>query len=155
MTFFNKLKKKVSCFVQSAAQKSGEVMEITKLNMNIKTEKDGIESLYHQLGEYCFQKYNNGETNDSTVAGLCEKVKIHLENIDFFEVKINEIKNMVVCSSCGNKILKTNKFCSKCGAKVNAQEEQVEEKVEWVEEKTEQAELEKKENSDGGENTEL
>jgi rRNA maturation endonuclease Nob1 len=154
MAFLNNLKDKVGNLAQSAAQKSGEVVEITKLNMNIKTEKEGIESLYQQLGEYCFRKYASGETDDQKVTELCEQVKIHLENIDFFEEKINEIKNMVVCPSCGNKILKANKFCGKCGAKVNAQEEQVEEKAELAEEKTEQAEPEQKNDNDGEESTE-
>lgn len=147
MTFFNKLKGKAGCFAQKAAKKSGKMMEITKLNMNISTEKEALKSLYHELGEYCFKKYTSGETNDSTVAELCEEVKIHLENIDFFNEKINEVKNMTVCSSCGNEMLKTNEFCGKCGVKVNAKGEQ-------VEEKSEKAEPVKSEDSDDGQNAE-
>lgn len=126
ITFLNNLKGKVGNLAQTAAQKSSQMMEITKLNINIKTEKDGIVSLYQQLGEYCFQKCKDSENEDQEINKICEKVKIHLENIDFFEAKIDEIKKMVICPACGQKVLKTNKYCGKCGVELGSGEGQTE-----------------------------
>lgn len=122
MAFFSNLREKVG----SMTRKSNKVMEIKKLKKNIRTEEDGLKVLYRKLGEYCFEKYITGEINDSIVAELGEDIKIHLENINFFQEKIKEIKNTVLCSSCGSKTLKTNKFCDKCGAKLGAKDERKE-----------------------------
>jgi hypothetical protein len=130
VAFFSNFKEKVSGFAQNAAQKSGEVVEVTKLNISINTEEEGIKELYCELGEYCFKKFINGDESDSTVIGFCEKIKIHQENIKYLKERINEIKNIVICSSCGNSVLKTNEFCGKCGAKVEAEAEVAEEMVE-------------------------
>lgn len=114
MAIFNKIGKKINIIAKNAVNKSSEVMEISKLNLNINTEEDGLSDLYRQLGEYCFEKYNNGETTDKNVAEICEDIKIHLENISYFKEKINEIKKVIICANCGKENSKTNEVCSKC-----------------------------------------
>lgn len=123
MAILNKLGKKFNCLAKNAVQKSSEVMEITKLNLNINTEEDALNDLFIKLGKYCFEKYTNGDITDNTVAELCEEVKIHQENISYFREKIREIKNQIICASCGKENLKTNEVCSKCGKSLAVKDE--------------------------------
>ena len=123
MTFFSNLRDKVSGLAKSAAQKSGEVMEITKLNMNIKTEKEGIRDLYIKLGEYCFLECAKGEITDPQVAKWVKQIKTHQDNIAFYNEKINEIKEMLSCPACGHQVAKTETFCGRCGIRIQGEQE--------------------------------
>jgi len=114
MAIINKIGKKINVFAKNAVQKSNEVMEISKLNVNINTEEDGLNDLYRKLGEYCFEKYTNGETKDNTIEEIAKEILIHQENIVYFKEKINEIKNVIVCPACGKENIKTKDICSKC-----------------------------------------
>ncbi|WZL71374.1 hypothetical protein QBE51_08565 [Defluviitalea saccharophila] len=90
---FDNLSKKIGAAAQSAAKKSGEVVEITKLNLNINAEEESIKKLYIELGKYCFDKYNSNTEGDETILELCTKIKTHKENIDTLNQKISEIKS--------------------------------------------------------------
>jgi len=114
MAIFNKLGKKINGIAKNAVQKSSEVMEITKFNVNINTEEEALNDLFVKLGKYCFNKYTNGETADNSVAEICNEIKIHQENINYFKEKIRELKNVIICVSCGKENPNTNELCSKC-----------------------------------------
>ena len=126
MAIFNKLGKKINGLAKNAVQKSSEVMEITKLNVNINTEEEGLNDLFIKLGKYCFEKYIKGETTDNTVAEICKEIKIHQENINYFKEKVNEIKNVITCASCGKENPKTNEMCGKCGKPLVGKDEIIE-----------------------------
>lgn len=120
MAMFDNLGKKIGDLAQNAAKKSGDMVEVTKLNINIKTEEDSIEALYDEIGKYCYIRYEAGNENDSSIVELCDKIKDHKEKIGALKDKINEIKNVFLCEKCGSEISKTSTFCGSCGAKVEA-----------------------------------
>lgn len=93
MAMFDNLGKKIGVVAQSAAKKSGEVVEVTKLNLNINSEEESIKKLYIELGKYCFDKFESSTEDDGTVLDICNKIKTHKENIDNLNQKITEIKN--------------------------------------------------------------
>ncbi len=118
MALFDNLGKKLGDVAQNAAKKSSEMVEITKINMSIKSEEDSINKIYNEIGKHCFGKFENGNESDSAIIEFCEKIKNHKANINGYEEKINEIKNIRICEDCGNEIIRTSTFCSKCGAKI-------------------------------------
>lgn len=117
MAFLENLGKKVGEAAQAAAKKSGELVEITKLNVNIGSEEDKIQKLYTQIGKTIFEKYSKEGTVDSDVQQSCEEIKVHEQNIKALKEKIMEVKNIKLCISCGTEMERTQIFCSKCGAK--------------------------------------
>lgn len=120
MALFNNLGRKIEGIAQNAAKKSGEMVELKKINTNINAEEESIKQLYGEIGKYCFEKFGNGTENDAAILELCQKIKIHQENIRFYKERINTIKNIVVCPACENKIEIGSAFCNKCGAKIKA-----------------------------------
>ena len=52
MAFFGDLGKKVSEAAQTAVKKSGELVEITKLNMSIGSEEEKINEIIELLDRY-------------------------------------------------------------------------------------------------------
>lgn len=117
MAFFENLGKKVGEAAQAAAKKSGELVEVTKLNVNINSEEDKIQKQYLQIGKSIYEKYNASGVAEDEVKQFCETIKVHEQNIKTLRDKIAEVKGTKQCFSCGTEMEKTQVFCSKCGAK--------------------------------------
>ena len=93
MAFFDNIGKKVGDVAQSAAKKSGELIEINKLNSNVGKEEDDIESLYNEIGKQVYQRYLQDLLDNEEYRASCESIKGHEENIAALKAKIEEIKN--------------------------------------------------------------
>jgi Uncharacterized protein conserved in bacteria len=117
MAFLENLGKKVGEAAQAAAKKSGELVEITKLNVNIGSEEDKIQKLYTQIGKAVYDKYSATGESDTSVTENCEAIKLHEQNIKALKDKILEVKSVKHCVSCGTEMEKAQLFCSKCGAR--------------------------------------
>lgn len=117
MAFFENLGKKVGEAAQAAAKKSGDLVETTKLNVNINSEEDKIQKLYTQIGKTLYEKYTAGGAVPEDAIETFEAIKVHEQNIRALKDKVLEIKGSKLCVSCGAEIDKDQLFCSKCGAK--------------------------------------
>lgn len=124
MSLFDNLGKKLGDAAQNAVKKSGEMVEITKINLSIKSEEDSLSKIYSEIGKYSFDKFENGNENDSKIIDLCEKIRSHMVSIDAYKEKINQIRNVKICENCGSETLRTNAFCGKCGAKIENDDKQ-------------------------------
>ena len=113
MAFFENLGKAA----QAAAKKSGELVEVTKLNVNINSEEDKIQKLYAQIGESIYEKYSASGVTEDEVKETCETIKVHEQNIKALRDKIAEIRGTKQCVSCGAELEKNQIFCSRCGTK--------------------------------------
>jgi hypothetical protein len=125
MTLINNLGKKLGGIAQNAAKKSGDVVEITKLNLNINSEEDSIKKVFYEMGKYCYEGFERGEVTDEILIEFCNKIKEHKEIICSYNAKINQIKNIVICPSCGSEVEKIYTFCGKCGKELNEETEQI------------------------------
>ena len=120
MDFLENLGKRVGEAAQAVAKKSGGLVEITKLTVNINSEEDRIQKLYTQIGKSIFEKYSVSGVTEHEAREFCETIKLHEQNIKALRVKIAEIKGTKQCVGCGTDMEKTQMFCSKCGAKNEA-----------------------------------
>jgi DNA-directed RNA polymerase subunit RPC12/RpoP len=117
MAFLENLGKKVGEAAQAAAKKSGELVETTKLNVNINSEEDKIQKIYTQIGKTLFERYSATGVADDDVKESLEAVKVHEQNIKALKDKIMDVKGTKPCINCGTEMDKAQIFCSKCGAK--------------------------------------
>lgn len=117
MAFFENLGKKVGEAAQAAAKKSGELVEVTKLNVNINSEEDKVQKLYSQIGKVIYEKYAASGAADEGIQELCESIKAHEQTIKSLRDKIAEVKGTKSCVGCGTEMEREQIFCSKCGAK--------------------------------------
>ncbi len=121
MAFFDNMGKKLGEAAQAAAKKSGELVEVTKLNVNINSEEDKIQKLYTQIGKKVFEKYSEAGTADADFIEDCEAIKVHELNVKNLREKILEVKNMKQCTGCGAELERNQIFCSKCGTRNDVQ----------------------------------
>lgn len=113
MAFFDDVKK----ISKNIADKGKDVIEITKINSQISTEKDKIKDLYVKIGEEVYKAFVEGQ--GSAYDESCAQIKEIEANIEELNAKVLELKNASKCPSCGAEVTKETAFCPKCGAKLN------------------------------------
>ncbi len=113
MAFFDDVKK----IGKNISDKGKDVIEITKLNAQIGSEKDKIQDLYVKIGQEVYTAYKAGE--ETPFAALTAEISAIESNIDELNAKILEIKDAVKCPSCGAEAAKETAYCSKCGTKIS------------------------------------
>lgn len=117
MDFIKNITKKVTETAKVAAKKSGEMVELTKLKMNISSEEDKIEKEYAQMGKIVFETFERGEKVGEEFEAHCEKIASYRENIKAMKDQILKLKNVKTCPECGEEVDSEALFCPKCGAK--------------------------------------
>lgn len=117
MAFFDNLGKKVGEAAQSVSKKSGELVEITKLNMSINSEEDKIKKKYSEIGKKAYEIFLQDPDSASAFLEECEEISQSQSSIDDLKAKIMQAKNLKKCVGCGAELEKSIVFCSKCGAK--------------------------------------
>lgn len=84
--------KKSEELAQTAAKKSGEILEITKLNKKIKEEERSIESKYMEIGKIMFEKYSDSKEIPEEITDYIRTIQIKMEVISNLNVKVEEIR---------------------------------------------------------------
>jgi len=102
---------------QAAAKKSSELVEVTKLNMNVNSEEDKIQKIFNQIGKTVYDKFKTDGSIIPEFTELCESVKVHEDTVASLKQKILEVKNIKSCVNCGAEMEAISQFCVKCGAK--------------------------------------
>jgi ribosomal protein L40E len=113
----SKIAKSVSDEAVNVAKKSGELIEITKLNNAISTEEDKINAVLPKMGNIIYQRFKNGENIDPELLTYCNKIEDIKANIAALKQKILEVKNIKICPGCNSELSPEVVFCPKCGAK--------------------------------------
>jgi len=130
MAFLNNITKKVTETAKAAAKKSGDIVEVTKLNMSIGTEEEKIEKIYLEIGKMVYDVYLKGEEIATPFKEQCEKIKEREQYIKELKNKLHELKGIKICSSCGEVLDINVNFCSNCGAKQESPEITSDKKIE-------------------------
>ena len=117
MALFDNLGKKVGNLAQATAKKSGEVIEVTKLNMNINSEEDGIKKAFLEMGGICYKLFEENALQQEQLIPLCTQVQVRKAKIVELRQRINTARGIKICPNCGAEIELTTPFCSKCGSK--------------------------------------
>ncbi len=134
MAFLDKL----NTFTKNVSDKANDVIELTKLNGKINSEKAEIDSLLKQIGNHYYEKHTAGEAVDSEISELIAAVDAHNAAIRETEAQIKALREEpaavapaaavpaaapvggIVCPSCGKQNVSGTKFCSECGSKLEA-----------------------------------
>ena len=133
MAFFDKL----NDLAKNISDKTGEAIEINKLNSKISLEKKEIAQLMQKIGEFYYEKYKKGEVSHSTLLEYFTAIDEHHLAVSEAQAEIEQIKAVsesnktdapapamqsagILCSSCGAENDSQKKFCSECGAKLEA-----------------------------------
>ncbi len=83
---------KVGSMAKKAADKTGDMVEIGKLNAKIMSQKQGITSAKEEIGGILFEKYQKGEEMADELSKLCQQIQNIENEIASLQKEIQEIK---------------------------------------------------------------
>lgn len=115
MAIFEDMLSRAKVLAEVAGKKTSEVVETTKVKMEISQIQREVASLYEGLGRLVYDGRKSGESVeemiDACVAHLDEQ-NAYLEEL---HDRLLEGKSAVRCAACGSVNDDTARFCNHCG----------------------------------------
>lgn len=118
--FLNKL----GDMAKNAADKGGDVIEISRLNAKISTEQTNIVTVKQKIGDFYYERFGTDIEYPAEVTELCQQIKLCEDTIAALQEEIGVLKGESPsesegkCPACGASNSLGTKFCGECGAKL-------------------------------------
>ena len=79
---------KLNAFAKTAADKTNELVEDTRLKTQILNDEKSIRELERKIGAYYYKKFAAGESVDEAVSEYCTAISVHNANIDVYKRQV-------------------------------------------------------------------
>ena len=122
MSFFEEFKRNATDVANKAVKKTGELTNIAKLGISVKSNEAKLSSVFEEIGYMFYEAQSTGADHTSDIASLimkADKIKADIENT---KKEIAKLKKVVICTGCGNEVSEEASFCPHCGAKIEKPE---------------------------------
>ena len=115
MNDFNAILGKMRNLANAASKKTEEVVEASKLKLQIVSLNGEISKAYEELGRLIYDAAKKNESIGEEMDAAMAKIDELLEKVAELEGKENEIKKVRTCGNCGASCAADAAFCSRCG----------------------------------------
>lgn len=102
----------------AASKKATEVLEATKLNLQVFDLNTEVEILYKEIGKLVYDTHMGIEVSQEDVDNKILLVDEKLATVAELKEKLASYKTSNKCPSCGRECEKEDTFCSGCGAQL-------------------------------------
>lgn len=109
----------------TVAKKSSELVEISKLTVNINSLESNIKKMYSEIGTIIADKHEKGIYIDPELVSKCDEILRFKNDINEMQTKIFKLKSKKVCPNCRHEVESEIKFCPHCGAELPLEEENI------------------------------
>ena len=99
----------------SAAQKTGELVEIGKLKLACSCTQDKIDDAFIVLGKSIYSAEKKGTDEEYKIQQTIAEIDSLYEKLAEQEEELMVLKNCKKCASCGSMMERNAAFCSRCG----------------------------------------
>ncbi len=104
---------------RQVSQKTGDTLEMAKLNMKIFDLNTEIGVSMREIGKIVYDTHTGKVTDENALSEIIKSVDEKNAEIESYKAKLAEFKKSVVCAVCGETCSKGDTFCKKCGAKLD------------------------------------
>ena len=101
-----------------AGKKTGDMVEISKLKLQISQLNSDIKHIYVKLGNAVYTMKKGDFENPELVDSLTEEIDLLVGKRIELEKKLAAAKKMVHCSACGHNNPAGSAYCLRCGNKI-------------------------------------
>ncbi len=127
--FFTEFGETISKTAKDIGTRADSFISGQKIRTKIMAEERAIDRTLEDIGTVIYEKYVNGEPVDEAVTTLCEEITRRKVNIAKYREKAAKMKGRKVCPACGASVPADARFCMKCGAPCEDEEEAPEQEV--------------------------
>lgn len=89
--FFEDIVDRISDTAETVGKKAGEVVEVQKIKGRIRTLERNNRRDFRDLGRMVYERYKNGEVQESEFFDLCENISEREDEIKVYELEIENI----------------------------------------------------------------
>ena len=115
MDFLDQVKKTAADVAQKVSQKSGELVEISKIKYEVYDLNSDIKKLYTEIGKNVYALMRRDELPEE-VSMKCEIIEAKLAKIEALKRKEKNLKQQITCPVCHRECGKDDAVCPYCGA---------------------------------------
>ncbi|MBQ2613863.1 MAG: hypothetical protein IJB80_00825 [Clostridia bacterium] len=115
MDFLDQVKKTAADVAQKVGQKSGELVEISKIKYEVYDLNSDIKKLYTEIGKNVYALMRRDELPEE-VSMKCEIIEAKLAKIEALKRKEKNLKQQITCPVCHRECGKDDAVCPYCGA---------------------------------------
>lgn len=98
------------------SHKANDVVEVSKLRLSVVSLGSDIDKVYQKLGLMIYEMVKAGTANQDLVNGCVAEIDALKTKLEEANQKIDELKNVRRCDSCGNAVDISAQFCPMCGS---------------------------------------
>ncbi len=114
MAFFDEISKRMN----GVAQTAQKTAEIARLQRQINSEENEFYELFAEIGKLYYNCRQRSVAPGETMDQLCDRVDALAQHIEQMKLKLDEIKQIRRCQSCGSVQNSASRFCANCGARL-------------------------------------
>lgn len=108
--------------VKSAAEvvgkKAGQLVDISKLRINVSELNNEINKRLIELGQYVYDQKKDGEIDENVIQEKIAEIDDLHGQLSTVVQEMGVIQNKIACPVCGKQCPTNAEFCAYCGAKL-------------------------------------
>lgn len=115
---FDSLMGKVKQGVSAGAKKTEQVVNVSKLKMEVGNVNKEINSTYEKLGKAFFEMRNSDQPEEQILVSFCDELDALFLREKTIKHEIAVLEGAVVCPACSHANKKESTYCTNCGTKL-------------------------------------
>ena len=109
----------------TAAKRLDEMYRVSVLRIQRTALKKLLDSQYRELGTAVYGMCRKGEEDAEVIAAMTVQIDGTRKRIAILDKRIDDIMGMVRCPDCGSSVKMKTVYCSACGKRLAATEEEI------------------------------
>lgn len=111
-------------FADKAVTKTGEVVEVSKLRLELSKQQGRLRALYQKLGSSVYSMKEKDYEDQDLIDHLCQEITESLKVQKNLKARIAGLKKMKVCPVCGSRNPMESVYCNQCGSRLKQEFQQ-------------------------------
>ncbi len=107
---------------EAVGKKAGQIVDVSKLRINVAEVNAEISKSYEALGEYVYENCREKLDEDAEAVGKMEEMDELVNQRNTLTKELVDKQNKVVCPGCGKQSPISAAYCSNCGTKLDTEE---------------------------------